>query len=248
MTKWSPRRGLIFLLIVFVGAVKSHHRTNPPAELAFLKHRTRHQRNYSGFTLSELLVAIGIIAILASLLTASIPRIAEHVNRTKCANNIRQQLVGLRALSIDRQEKYYWPAVSSGDDSAPLHLYPDYIDDLSVFVCPSTKNEVRELQHPVTKKYTDLQNNARNAGKYNGHSYEYFGFYKLGRKSPKHLTALPESVVLVVDGDDFGVNNVPDEENNHGTDGWNWGYADGHVEWITFEETGKTKERVIFSE
>jgi hypothetical protein len=49
----------------------------------------------------------------------------------------------------------------------------------------------------------------------------------------------PDQVVIVVDADDalgspYGSNqnNCPDEMNNHGAAGWNWGFADGHSEWV----------------
>jgi prepilin-type processing-associated H-X9-DG protein len=32
-------------------------------------------------------------------------------------------------------------------------------------------------------------------------------------------------------------NNRPDAPNNHGAKGWNWGFADGHAEWVKNVQT-----------
>jgi prepilin-type N-terminal cleavage/methylation domain-containing protein len=207
-----------------------------------------------GFTLTELLVVMAVVFLLAVVLSTTVSGVMAHARKTGCVRNIRGQLVGLLAYSADHGKRYYWPAASSSDDRAPALVYPDYVSSLEAFICPATKNRIRpDVIDAKTEKPVDLNNNATDArDARGGHSYEYFGYFQIppnqmrlewigdkfhARKRPGHPFRPDHQTVLILDGDDSGINNFPAGENNHGAAGWHWGFADGHVRWVSTRET-----------
>lgn len=79
-----------------------------------------------GFTLLELLVVIVIIGILGSALVVSVQSGYKQARQANCKSNLRQFGV---ALTIHRGEN---------DNRTPdwtSNLYPDYVDDRSMYVC-----------------------------------------------------------------------------------------------------------------
>jgi prepilin-type N-terminal cleavage/methylation domain-containing protein len=209
----------------------------------------RWRRAKEGFTLIELLVVIAVIAILASMLLPALAQAKDRARRIGCLNNTRQVMIASH-LYADDYPGFFYNTASIGSDEAPLSFYPRYLSTVKVFVCPNTRNVVRENVKDRNNVLLDLAVTANGDRLHNkgGHSYEFFGIFERGdlngvRKSPSSTAFAPTKIVIVLDADDdlpqvsYDANNSPDPVNNHGAKGWNWGFADGHGEWVTARRT-----------
>jgi prepilin-type N-terminal cleavage/methylation domain-containing protein len=86
-------------------------------------------RRSSAFTLVELLVVIGIIAVLISILLPALGRVRDQANRIKCASNLRQLAMGVHLYATENKGFLPYPSDDTNNQvwRAPGWLYNDLL-------------------------------------------------------------------------------------------------------------------------
>ena len=148
-----------------------------------------------GFTLVELLVVIGIIALLISILLPSLSAAREQGNRTKCLSNLRQLGLAISMYANSEKGHYPYPATSahrkddviywqSGRnlDESALGPYMGLPFNRQAWICPSDDVQSRR--------------NATSGG--NGYRFSYVMNYLFRERPPAPAAPFQLKVSRVV--------------------------------------------------
>jgi prepilin-type N-terminal cleavage/methylation domain-containing protein len=155
------------------------------------------RRSQTGFTLVELLVVIGIIALLISILLPALNAAKERANRVKCASNLRQVGQGLMLYANDNKGAYPRVTYTIGNPPTLTSFKNPDVDDQNlvqandvtaalwllvrnadlnpeVFTCPSSNQE----KDPMIEAGISVPATSRsNFSSHNNLSYSYANPY-----------------------------------------------------------------------
>ena len=158
------------------------------------------------FTIVELLVVIGIIAILSALIFPALGKSRDRAKKTACQGNLRQLGTALN-IYADNNMAFLPPCRAIGDSPDDPACFANMLDiqTRKIFACPSDSEE----------KYDGLSFSGKHGSSYewnpwaNGNSID---------KSSIEFQSMYFSVPLLFDADKF-----------HGSMGNNYLFADGSV-------------------
>jgi len=200
----------------------------------------RARRSSAGFSLVELLIVVGVVAVLIGILAPTLNRVRESAVQVRCASNLRQIVVLMTVYAEKNRDRLPYRADGFSDWSATLTANGA---DAAIYRCPADDSGRRDVG-----SVESFRSYGVNCGPYGSGTGQYLAPWPVVADGiPARLRKVPNHVVLV--GDNHGQFQSSAAyvgfAEAEGLDGIAWGthrqrrgrgdnyaFGDGHVEYL----------------
>ena len=190
-----------------------------------------------GFTLVELLVVITIIGILAAMVFPAMTSAMKRTARMTCGNNLKQVYVALEAYFNDNENTY--PFTGTTGDNANKHfglMFPRWITQESVFICRGAQPRHYQADNKIDQNPTGMTRTETLKPGENCFAYAFGLGAPNTADSPLACDQLAGATINSQKWANSGLGS------NHGTEGANVVYRDGHVVFLQATADGSWRK------
>jgi prepilin-type N-terminal cleavage/methylation domain-containing protein/prepilin-type processing-associated H-X9-DG protein len=174
-----------------------------------------HRPKISGFSLLELLIVVAIALLLTTMYCGSHSGSHAKEQQASCLNNLQKLYIAMEIYSNEQSIKF--PALTGARTSEePLDLLvPKYNADLSLFICPGSKDVPLPPGEPLRAHKI---------------SYAYYMGHRSNQPQSPLISDKQVDTVAKVAGQNLFSSDGKPPANNHEKRGGNILFCDGHAE------------------
>ncbi|MHC4504134.1 MAG: DUF1559 family PulG-like putative transporter [Planctomycetota bacterium] len=200
-----------------------------------------------GLTLIEVIIIVLAVGVLVGVILPALAAARERSRRTRCASNLRCIAYGLHLYSSDFNKLFpsYGVAAAIPEEAAvtdpaisnPMAslgmLYPDFISDGKVFICPSAGTAIHVEADLPSAELSRVRSDAFEFKTLFTHKHSDYAY------DPGHTAAHDWGVAVAADAGSPGENSL-----NHRGHGQNVLYIGSNVEWCESAYCGYERDDI----